>query len=212
MGKALEKTLASVPCTGEYNGSVSRYCNDGGNWDDPDYSQCIRKSIEYLKDQSAKHLYGESVDTIFLLENLENLTKESNTLRSGDLVASADVLNDIALYDKYHADRLSVDQLESFISICNDLLDERNHQSWEELKNEENSVTRVLKAVSAYNSIFYEMIHGEFTISLKKKNIVIELGKTRSVEITVPGCSQTSDWLGNLATEIKLKKNQNSGI
>ncbi|XP_063442494.1 hemicentin-1-like [Mytilus trossulus] len=110
--KALEKTLSSVPCTGEYNGSVSRYCNDGGQWDNPDYSQCIRKSIEYLQDQSAKLLYGESVDTIFLLENLENLTKESNKLRSGDLVASANVLNDIALYDKYHADRLSVDQLE----------------------------------------------------------------------------------------------------
>ncbi|VDI52918.1 Hypothetical predicted protein [Mytilus galloprovincialis] len=211
-GKALEKTLVSVPCTGEYNGSVSRYCGDGGNWDDPDYSQCILKSIEYLQNQSSKLLYGESVDTIILLESLENHTKGSNRLRSGDLVASSDLLNDIAVYVTYHVDKLSVDQLESFISICNDLLDERNHQSWEELKNEENTVTRVLKAVSAYNSIFYEMIHGEFTISLKKKNIVIELGKTRSFEITVPGCSQTSDWLGNLATEIKLKKNKNSGI
>lgn len=50
-GKALEKTLVSVPCTGEYNGSVSRYCGDGGNWDDPDYSQCTLKSIEYLQNQ-----------------------------------------------------------------------------------------------------------------------------------------------------------------
>lgn len=28
------------------------------------------------------------------------------------MVASSDVLNDIAIFDKYHADRLSVDQLE----------------------------------------------------------------------------------------------------
>ncbi|CAC5397792.1 HMCN [Mytilus coruscus] len=187
-GKALEKTLASVPCTGEYNGSVSRYCRDGGSWDDPDYSQCIRKSIEYLQDQSTKLIDGESVDTISLLANLEILTKESNGLRSGDLVASSDILNDIAIYVSFHTEKLSVDQLE------------------------ENSVTTVLKAVSAYNSIFYEMINGEFTLSIKKKNIVIELGKTRSVEITVPGCSQTSDWLGNLATEIKLKKIKHSDL
>ncbi|XP_076111872.1 uncharacterized protein LOC143080082 isoform X2 [Mytilus galloprovincialis] len=209
-GITAEKTLVTLPCNGNYTGSVSRYCNNGGKWMEPNYSQCMHKAIQNIQAQSAKLLSGESVDTVVstILENLENATSENTELRSGDLVASSAVLDDIVKYVTNHTDKLSVNQLEIFGSVCNNILDERNHQLWEELNNERsNGVPSVVKAVTDYNEVYHKVIDGEFAMIVQKENIVIEVGKTISDEITVPDRLKTSlSWIKDSATEIKLKK------
>lgn len=50
-GITAEKTLVTLPCNGNYTGSVSRYCNYGGKWMEPDYSQCMRKTIQNIHAQ-----------------------------------------------------------------------------------------------------------------------------------------------------------------
>ncbi|VDI04201.1 brain-specific angiogenesis inhibitor 3 [Mytilus galloprovincialis] len=46
-----ESTLSTLVCTGEYLGYVTRYCSSEGNWEEPNYSNCTRKSIQHIKEQ-----------------------------------------------------------------------------------------------------------------------------------------------------------------
>lgn len=50
-GITAEKTLVALPCNGNYTGSVSRYCSNGGKWMEPNYSQCMRKAIQNIQAQ-----------------------------------------------------------------------------------------------------------------------------------------------------------------
>ncbi|XP_063416334.1 adhesion G protein-coupled receptor B3-like [Mytilus trossulus] len=132
-------TLVVLPCTGEYTGNTSRYCSISGKWEEPSYIHCISKSIQQLKEQTSKLLSGESdYNLTIILKDLENITNDNNELRSGDLLTSSDVLNNIAKYVTVQSDKLEVDQLEIFGSLCDNLLDERNHQQWKELNDEVN--------------------------------------------------------------------------
>ncbi|VDI56672.1 G protein-coupled receptor 133 [Mytilus galloprovincialis] len=209
-GITAENNLLTLPCNGNYTGSVSRYCSNGGKWMEPDYSQCMHKTIQNIHAQSAKLLSGKSIDTFVstLLESLENITSGNKELRTGDLVTLSAVLNDIARYVTEHPEKLSINQLEVFGSVCNNLLDERNHQSWEEVNDEGSSgLTSVVKAVTVYNGVFHKVIQGEFAMIIQKENIVLEVGKTISDEITVPDRSKTAySWITDSAIEIKLKK------
>ncbi|XP_071124121.1 adhesion G protein-coupled receptor B3-like [Mytilus edulis] len=211
-----EKTLTTVACTGEYTGNASRYCSSEGKWEEPTYTNCISKSIQHLRTLTAKLLSGDSADILVstILEELENVTKENNGLRSGDLLTSSYVLNDIAKYVAENKDKLTFDQLQIFGSLCDNLLDDSNHQSWEELNNEgSGGVTSLVNAVTEYNDAFNDVIDGKFSIIVEKENVVIEVGKASSDEITVPDRSKISDsWITDSATEIKLKTNRCSGL
>lgn len=56
-----------------------------------------------------------------ILKDLENVTRDNNELRSGDLLTSSSILTDIAEYVTDHREKLSVEQLE-VSDICNTLL------------------------------------------------------------------------------------------
>ncbi|XP_076100755.1 uncharacterized protein LOC143069835 [Mytilus galloprovincialis] len=213
--KTSESTLATLACTGEYTGNASRYCSINGKWEEPNYSNCLSNSIEHIKEQTAKLLYGDNkTDPVtIILDDLENVTRDNNELRSGDLLTSSTVLNDIAKYVTNHTEDLSVDQLEIFGSLCDNLLNERNHQSWEELNNEGlGGVTSLVNAVTEYTNAFNEIIDDELSLVVAKKNVVMQVGKASTNEITVPDRLKTSDsWISDSVTEIKLKKNICSG-
>ncbi|CAC5400899.1 unnamed protein product [Mytilus coruscus] len=211
-----ENTFAILPCTGEYTANASRYCSSGGNWEEPAYRNCISKSLQHLKSLTAKLLSGDSVDTLVstILGDLENITKGNDGLRSGDLLTSSAVLNDIAKYVTENTEKLTVDQLQIFGSLCDNLLDESNHQSWEELNDKgSGGVTLLVNAVTEYNNAFNDVVDGKFSLIVEKENVVIEVGKASSDEIIVPDRSKTSDsWIADSATEIKLKTNRCSGL
>ncbi|XP_076114958.1 adhesion G protein-coupled receptor B1-like isoform X1 [Mytilus galloprovincialis] len=211
-----ESTLSTLVCTGEYVGYVSRYCSKEGNWEEPNYSNCTSKSIQHIKEQTAMLLSGNSDNdsVTIILDDLENITRNDNELRSGDLLTSSAVLNDIAKYVSNHTENLSVDQLEIFGSLCDNLLDERNHQPWEELNNEgTGGVTSLVSAVTEFTNAFTDVLDDELSLVVAKENIVIEVGKASLDEIVVPDRLKTSDsWISDSATEIKLKKNICSGL
>lgn len=52
-----------------------------------------------------------------ILEDLENITRDNNELRSGDLLTSSAILNDIAKYVTEHKDKHTSDQLEVSYAI-----------------------------------------------------------------------------------------------
>ncbi|CAC5362286.1 ADGRB1 [Mytilus coruscus] len=208
-----ESTLAILACTGEYTGNASRYCSSDGKWEEPNYSNCISKSIQHIKEQTAELSSGASDynNVTIILKDLENITRNNNELRSGDLFTSSSILNDIAKYVTNHTDKLSVDQLEIFASLCNNLLDERNRQPWEELIDEgSGGVTSLVNAVTGFNDAFNDVIDSNFSLVAVKENVVMEVGKASSDEITVPDRLKTSDsWISDSGTEIKLKLKQN---
>ncbi|XP_071126879.1 adhesion G protein-coupled receptor L4-like isoform X2 [Mytilus edulis] len=210
------KSQVTLFCTGDYVGNVSRNCNGVGIWDDPNYSQCISKSIQLLIEQTARLVSGGSENNIvtIILEDLENITRVHTGLRSGDLLASSAILNDIAKYVTDHKEKLAVNQLEIFGSLCDNLLLEKNHQTWDELMDVGlTGVTSLVNAVTDYNNAFNQVIDSEFSVVVVKDNIVMEVGRNSSDEITVPDRLKTSEsWIADSATEIKLKKNICSGL
>ncbi|CAG2251522.1 unnamed protein product [Mytilus edulis] len=208
-------TLVTVSCTGEYTGTVSRNCTSSGMWDEPDYTQCISKSIKNLMQQMDKLLAGDSEFPLVstTLGNLANITKSNNELRTGDIVTASALLGDIAKYVTNDTDKISVDQLENFGSICNELLDEKYHQSWKELKDKGTSgVTALVKAVTEYTSAFHNVLDGISSITVIKENIVITVGKSSSPEITVPDRQTNDSWITDSGTEMKLKQSMCSDL
>ncbi|XP_071126674.1 adhesion G protein-coupled receptor B3-like isoform X2 [Mytilus edulis] len=208
-------TLVTVSCTGEYTGTVSRNCSSSGMWDEPDYTQCRSKFIKNLMQQMDKLLAGDSEFPLVsaTLGNLANITKSNNELRTGDIVTVSALLGDIAKYVTNDTDKISVDQLENFGSICNELLDEKYHRSWEELKDKGTSdVTTVVKAVTEYTSAFRNVLDGESSMTVKKENIVITVGKSSSPEITFPDRQTNDSWITDSGTEMKLKQSMCSDL
>ncbi|XP_063414554.1 adhesion G protein-coupled receptor B3-like [Mytilus trossulus] len=172
--RTAENTLITITCTGEYTGTVSRNCSSAGMWSEPDYTQCMSKSMYNLKQQLDKLLAGDSEIPLVssILEELENITSANKELRTGDLVTASALLEDIAKYVTNHTDNISVDQLENFGAICNNLLEEKYYQSWEELNDKGTSgVTAVVKAVTEYTNVFHNVLRGEFSMLVKKENI-----------------------------------------
>ncbi|CAC5408849.1 unnamed protein product [Mytilus coruscus] len=213
-----ESTYAILACSGEYTGNASRYCSSDGKWEEPNYSNCISKSIQHIKEQTSKLLSGASDynNVTIILKDLENITRNNNELRSGDLLTSSSILTDIAKYVTDHKDKLSVDQLEIFASLCNNLLDERNRQPWEELIDRgSGGVTPLANAVTEFNDAFNDVIDSNFSLVAVKENVVMEVGKAGSDEIIVPDRLKSTDtWISDSRTEIKLKleKNKCSGL
>ncbi|XP_076071886.1 adhesion G protein-coupled receptor B1-like isoform X2 [Mytilus galloprovincialis] len=211
-----ENTHITLSCTDEYSGNVSRNCSSGGIWDEPDYSRCISKSMIYILEQLNKLLFGNSDDDFVsnILEDLENITRNNYELRSGDLLTASAILHDIATYVIGYEDETSLSQLDILGSLCNNLLDERNHESWTELNDKGlNGVTSLVNAITDYSNELSQVINTEATVIVAKDNVVMQVGKTGLDEISVPDRSKTSDsWIADSATEIKLKKNICSGL
>lgn len=44
-------TVIEMACTGNYTGTVSRLCDTGGQWKEPDNSQCTSVAIQNLQKQ-----------------------------------------------------------------------------------------------------------------------------------------------------------------
>ncbi|CAC5408850.1 unnamed protein product [Mytilus coruscus] len=210
-----QNTLSTFACTGEYMGHASRYCSSDGKWEEPNYSNCISNSIQHLKSKT-KLLAGASdySNVTIILEDLENKTRDNNELRSGDLLTSSAILNDIAKYVTEHKDKLTSDHLEIFVSLCNNLLDDINYQRWNELIVQgSGGVTSLVRAVSEYIKAFTDVMDGEFSLVVAKQNVVIQIGMASSDEIIVPDRLKTSDsWISESQTEITLKKNTCSGL
>ncbi|CAG2256249.1 unnamed protein product [Mytilus edulis] len=197
----VESTLATVACTGDYTGNASRYCSSHGKWKELNYINCISKSIQHIKEQTAKLLSGDSEYNLvtIILKELENITRDNDDLLSGDLLTSSFILNDIAMYVTNHTEKLSLEQLEIFASLCNNLLDERNRQPWEELVDGgSGGAAPLVNAVTEFNDAFNDVID------------IMEVGKTSSDEIIVPDRSKTNvTWISDSGTEIKLKLQKN---
>ncbi|VDI60797.1 latrophilin 3 [Mytilus galloprovincialis] len=102
-------------------------------------------------------------------------------------------------------------QYNIFASLCNNLLDERNRQPWEELVDGgSGGAAPLVNAVSEFNDAFNDVIDSNFSLVAVKENVVMEVGKTSSDEIIVPDRSKTTDtWISDSATEIKLKLQKN---
>ncbi|VDI76155.1 Hypothetical predicted protein, partial [Mytilus galloprovincialis] len=183
-----ENTQITLSCTGEHLGNVSRNCSSGGIWDEPDYSRCISKSMIYILEQLDKLLSGNSDDDLVstILEDLENITRNNYGLRSGDLLTASAILNDIAYVVN---DELSLNQLDG-----------------------SNGVTSLVNAVTEYTNQVNQIINTDATLIVAKDNVVMQVGKASSDEISVPDRSKTPDsWIADSVTEIKLKKNICSG-
>ncbi|CAG2236942.1 ADGRB1 [Mytilus edulis] len=182
--KTAESTLVTLTCTGEYTGNVSRYCSSVGKWR-------YRTTATVL---TAKLLSGagEYNNVTIILIGLENITRDNNDLRSGDLLTSSSILNDIAKYVTEQKEKLSVDQLEG-----------------------SGGVTPLVNAVTEFNDAFNDVIESNFSLVAVKENVVMEVGRASSDEIIVPDRSETNGtWISDSRTEIKLKleKKKCSGL
>ncbi|CAC5403156.1 unnamed protein product [Mytilus coruscus] len=166
------------------------------------------KSSNLVKENSTATV----VNTI--LEDLNVLTKKSNNVTSGDLVTSSNILTDIAGYVAGNTDALSSSQIEIFGSLCNNLLDDSNGRNWEQLKQKDSSsITGLVKAVADYSKSFTNVLNSEFSLTIQKENIVIQLGKVKSTDIVVPDRTKTLEsWVLDSINEISMSRKYFDGL
>ncbi|CAC5379423.1 unnamed protein product [Mytilus coruscus] len=51
-------TNVSALCSGDYTGTVSRYCNTKGRWEEVDYSKCTHIAIKNIQEQDSSSITG----------------------------------------------------------------------------------------------------------------------------------------------------------
>ncbi|XP_076088966.1 uncharacterized protein LOC143059366 [Mytilus galloprovincialis] len=202
-------TVIEMACTGNYTGTVSRLCGTGGQWKEPDNSQCTSVAIQNLQKQASMLQNSDNTASIVndILNELNNLTSEADDLRSGDMATSTAILKDISEHVARNTAAVSDNQLEIFGSLCNSLLDDKNSNNWNELKLKgPSSITGLVKSVTLYTKSYTNVIEQEYNV-VENKNIVIEVGKIRAEDLTVPVKSKISEsWIADSQTEITLDK------
>ncbi|CAG2224667.1 unnamed protein product [Mytilus edulis] len=202
-------TVIEMACTGNYTGTVSRLCGTGGQWKEPDNSQCTSVAIQNLQKQASMLQNSDNTASIVndILNELNNLTSESYDLRSGDMATSTAILKDISEHVAKNTAAVSDNQLEIFGSLCNSLLDDKNSNNWNELKLKgPSSITGLVKSVTLYTKSYTNVIEQEYNV-VENKNIVIEVGKFQAEDLTVPVKSKISEsWIADSQTEITLDK------
>ncbi|XP_076071097.1 adhesion G protein-coupled receptor B1-like [Mytilus galloprovincialis] len=209
-------TNVSAQCSGDYTGTISRYCNTEGRWEEPDYSKCTHIAIKNLQEQSSNLVKENSTATVVntILEDLNVLTRKSNNVTSGDLVTSSNILTDIAVHVAGNTDALSSSQIEIFGSLCNNLLDDSNGRNWEQLKQKDlSSLTSLVKAVTDFSKSYTNVLNSEFSKTIQKQNLVIQLGKIQSTDIVIPDRTKALEsWILDSINQISMNRMYFDGL
>ncbi|CAG2198543.1 unnamed protein product [Mytilus edulis] len=170
--------------------------------------ELFQKSSNLVKENSTATV----VNTI--LEDLNVLTRKSNNVTSGDLVTSSNILTDIAGHVAGNTDALSSSQIEIFGSLCNNLLDDSNGRNWEQLKQKDSSsLTSLVKAVTDYSKSFTNVLNSEFSKTIQKQNLVIQLGKIQSTDIVIPDRTKALEsWILDSINQISMNRKYFDGL
>ncbi|CAG2255062.1 unnamed protein product [Mytilus edulis] len=203
-------TEVIVPCTGDKTGTVSRFCMKDGIWEDPDYSRCVRIDLQEVNEQSDNLKNGvEVADVDNILQTMTTLTSDNyGELTSGDLEVSSSTLDNVADHASERTDSLVVDQLDEFVSCCDNLLNEKYKPRWEQLRQQNLvGISRVVKAVTTYSKAYTHVDNSVFTKLVQKDNIIVQVGKVQNKDVIFPDTSQSlPSWVTQSTTKIKLNK------
>ncbi|XP_063405019.1 uncharacterized protein LOC134688338 isoform X2 [Mytilus trossulus] len=207
--RTVSDTVVILPCSGNFTGLISRQCI-GGNWQTPDYSTCVRQDLQKIFEESDSLIEGilvVDVDTI--LQNQNVLTSDDQEdLRAGDLEISSSTLINVADYAAERNDAVTVNQLDIFVSSCNNLLEDRNRPEWEQLTRQNlGGVSRLVDAVTTYTKAYTRLNESEFSKTVKRDNLVVQVGKVQSKGVTFPGnSSNLPSWVTESDTQVTFKK------
>ncbi|XP_052089257.1 uncharacterized protein LOC127725998 [Mytilus californianus] len=203
-------TEVIVPCTGDYTGTVSRFCMKDGIWEDPDYSRCVRIDLQEVNEQSDNLKNGVEVAEVDnILQTMTALTSDNyGELTSGDLEVSSSTLDNVADHASERTNSLVVDQLDEFVSCCDNLLNEKYKPRWEQLRQQNLvGISRVVKAVTTYSKAYTHVDNSVFTKFVQKDNLIVQVGKVQNKDVIFPDKSQSlPSWVTESTTSIKLNK------
>ncbi|CAC5386745.1 unnamed protein product [Mytilus coruscus] len=207
--KTVSDTVVVLPCSGNFTGLVSRRCV-GGNWQTPDYSTCVRQDLQTVFEQSDSLIEGVLVvDVDTILQNQNVLTSDDQeVLRAGDLEISSATLINVADYASERSDAVTVNQLDTFISTCDNLLEDRNRPEWEHLTRQNlGGISRLIDAVTTYTKAYTRLNGSEFSKTVQRDNLVVQVGKVQSQDVTFPGnSSNLPSWVTESDTKATLNK------
>ncbi|VDI05069.1 Hypothetical predicted protein [Mytilus galloprovincialis] len=175
--RTVSDTVVVLPCSGNFTGLISRQCV-GGNWQTPDYSTCVRQDLQKIFEESDSLIEGVLVvDVDAILQNQNVLTSDDQEdLRAGDLEISSSTLINVADYAAERNDAVTVNQLDTFVSSCNNLLEDRNRPEWEQLTRQNlGGVSRLVDAVTTYTKAYTRLNGSEFSKTVKRDNLASEL-------------------------------------
>ncbi|XP_052088676.1 adhesion G protein-coupled receptor L3-like [Mytilus californianus] len=212
----VENTLVINSCPGDRAGTVSRLCNSNGEWEEPNYSTCISEGLLTLNVETDFLKNGIEVkDVNNILVDLNKITEPDipGDLTSGELDISSSILDNIASHAKEKTESISIDQLEIFVSSCDNLLVEKNIPSWKQLKQLNfTGVTAIAKAVTVYTKAYTNVNDSVFQRTVQKDQLVVQVGKVLYEDITFPKKTQVlPDWITESANQVTLSKDNFEG-
>ncbi|XP_065667890.1 uncharacterized protein LOC100197784 isoform X3 [Hydra vulgaris] len=129
------------------HGYAARICNEDGSWNQPDLSQCVKKSLSQIHQRMKVMFNTEKNTTVFwvitntiMVSLLKETIPEVNVLYGGDILEIRKILSAISLKAAIHLEAAiqlkekSLMDLNTFLnginSIVSNILDIRNHYVW----------------------------------------------------------------------------------
>ncbi|VDI65579.1 Hypothetical predicted protein, partial [Mytilus galloprovincialis] len=172
--------------------TVSRLCNSNGEWEEPNYSTCISERLLNLNVETDLLKNGIEVkDVNNILVDLNKLTEPDvpKALTSGELDISSSILDNIAVHAKDKSDSISIDQLENLTGV-----------------------TAIAKAVTVYTKAYTNVNDSVFQRTVQKDQLVVQVGKVLSEDITFPKKTQVlPDWITESTNQVTLSKDNFQG-
>ncbi|KAL3883250.1 hypothetical protein ACJMK2_029533 [Sinanodonta woodiana] len=188
--RTLQDTYDIKPCPIGMSGEAVRYCSAGGVWVDASYYNCINNALLDLQTQTDNIKNGLAPNTV--PESLVKLTDVTNTstveLQKAEVQVVSTVLDNVIQISSNTKNITNID-VENFLQIASNVIDEKNIPSWQALIDEnKEGASVVLRNVEQYSRLKAQLINstGEPVKRFTKKNLFVEIGHNPTNDIQFP--------------------------
>ncbi|XP_033741798.1 adhesion G protein-coupled receptor L3-like [Pecten maximus] len=180
-----------MDCPDPYQGDIKRHCKSDGNWEDPDWSECIRQQF----DDTWNELDDDMSDPVQIEETvnkavttINNVTSENSAepLSSGELNLTSAILSRITeLVSSSDAIDVNNETTKNFFGILDQMLSTNNSETWRQMETAEDQtqtkVSELLKTVENFGAVVARKVNNTHPIRLDTMdNIVIEIGRVNN--------------------------------
>ncbi|KAK3581721.1 hypothetical protein CHS0354_023408 [Potamilus streckersoni] len=187
--RTLQDTYDIKSCPPGMSGEAKRYCLAGGVWGDASYDNCINNALLDLQTQTDNIKNGLAPNTVpESLVKLTNVTNPNNVeLQKAEVQVVSRVLDNVIQISNNTKNITNI-EVENFLQIASNVIDEKNSPSWQALIAEDKEgASVVLKNVEQYSRLKAQLINstGE-PVKFIKKNLFVEIGYKPVSDIQFP--------------------------
>ncbi|GAB1606681.1 hypothetical protein Ahia01_000950700, partial [Argonauta hians] len=175
--KTLASQSAKASCPKGFDGSLTRLCEDNGQWADPNDSECVKQVLVDVMADLDKLSNGLTKDISTPVKSLATAT--TTKLKAKEMTLAIDAVDKIVDVTQDSAD-IQPAVITNFFDICSNIVDEKNSEVWDDGKKDAdkktgNSAQNMMRNIEKFGTIVAGVTNE--SKSFDKPNFVVNIQK-----------------------------------